>query len=62
MKRPNTAIAMVVTLGAAVAAQTPGPAGRPKFEVASIKKNVTVDATGRGGIAPGEAFAWSTST
>jgi hypothetical protein len=56
MKTPHGAIAMIVTLGAAVAAQTPDPTARPKFEVATIKRNVTVDSGGRGGIAASGTF------
>src|SRR5438128_1667287 len=41
-------------LAVLVAQQTAAP--RPSFEVATIKRNVSVDANGRGGLAPSGLF------
>lgn len=54
----HLAIAAALAAGTTMllAAQTPDTSARPKFEVATIKRNVTVDSSGRGGIGLGGSF------
>ncbi len=58
MKAPHAAIAgLLITVStAALIAQAPDASSRPAFEVATIKRNVTVDSGGGGGMAPGGRF------
>jgi uncharacterized protein (TIGR03435 family) len=52
----HAAIALVLMAAAASCLAAQDPAARPKFEVATIKRNVTVDAGGGGGLRPNGSY------